>query len=101
MQPARAAADFYRMAAILLVVVILGLVVAGRAQARAAHDGSKLRFPVWELIVTGLFLLWLGVHFVFGTPVPTPAKVVALLLAFGIVVFPLVRALRYRDIEDF
>jgi hypothetical protein len=41
------------------------------------------------------------VHFFFGTPVPTPVKVVALLLAFGIVAFPLVRALRYRDIEDF
>ena len=101
MQRAPIAADLRRMAAILLVVVILGLVVAGRAKAHAAHDGSKLRFQVWELIVTGLFLLWLGVHFFFGTPVPTPVKVVALLLAFGIVAFPLVRALRYRDIEDF
>jgi hypothetical protein len=89
------------MAAILFLFVILGLLLGGRAQAQAAHDGSALRFPVWELAVAGLVMLLFIGHFAFGTPLPAPVQGIAVAVALAVVALPAFRSRRYDDIEDF
>jgi hypothetical protein len=101
MQARGGGADSWPMAAILFVLVIAGSLVAGRAQAQAARDGSALRFPVWELGVVGLLVLHFGAHFAFGTPLPAPVKAIAIVVALAVVALPVLRARRYHDIEDF
>jgi hypothetical protein len=101
MQAAHAGADARHMAAILFVVVIVGSVVAGRAQAQAARDGSLLRFPLWELGVVGLLVLSFAAHLAFGTPLPAPVKAIAIVVALAVVALPVLRTRRHHDIEDF
>jgi hypothetical protein len=81
------------MAAILFLVVILGLLAAGRAQALSSEDGSALRFELWQLAVAGLVCL---AQFALGTPV----RVIAVIAVLGLFAFRS-RARRYHDIEDF
>jgi hypothetical protein len=92
------------MAAILFLVVTLGLLVAGRAQALAADDGSALRFRVWQLGLGGLMLLVFVAHFALGRPLPVPAGVVkgiGLLAALAGLAMLTLGSRRARDIEDF
>lgn len=89
------------MAAILFLSMILGLLVGGRAQAQAAQDGSALRFPVWELGIAGLLVLFFVGHFAFGTPLPVPVQGIAVAVALAVVALPVFRSRRYGDIEDF
>jgi 4-amino-4-deoxy-L-arabinose transferase-like glycosyltransferase len=92
------------MAAILFLVVALGLLVAGRAQALAADDGSTLRFRVWQLGLGGLMLLVFVAHFTLGTPLPVPPGVVkgiGLLAVIAVLGLGTLRSRRPRDIEDF
>jgi len=92
------------MAAILFLVVTLGLLVAGRAQALAADDGSALRFRLWQLGVAALMLFVFFAHVALGTPLPVPAGVViglgllAVLAGIGLLTLGPRRA---RDIEHF
>jgi 4-amino-4-deoxy-L-arabinose transferase-like glycosyltransferase len=92
------------MAAILFLVVTLGLLVAGRAQSLAADDGSALRFQLWQLGLGVVMLLVFFAHFALGAPLPVPAGVVkgiallAVLAGLGLLTLGSRRA---RDIEDF
>jgi len=104
-------ADPKGMAAILFLVVTLGLLVGGRAQALAADDGSALRFRVWQLGLGGLLLLVFAAHFTLGTPLPVPAggsekaslvvKGIGLLAALTVLGLVTLGSRRSRDIEDF
>ena len=103
-------ADFYCMAAILFLVVILGLVVGGRAQALAADDGSALRLQVWQLGLGGFVLLVFAAGFALGAPLPVPiggvAKTGLIVKGLGLIAVLAVlgfyaRSRRPRDVEDF
>jgi hypothetical protein len=89
-------ADLGVMAAILFLVAILGLLVAGRTQAQAA-DGSKPLFS---------FQLWqLGLAFVLplvcaAADVPTIAKVLAVALTASAFSFSVFRARHAHDFDD-
>ena len=84
------------MAAILFVVVILGLVAAGREQARAAEHGRQplLRFQVWQLAVAALVLLALVAH------VATVAKLIGLVAAGAAFAVSVVKARHAHDVDD-
>lgn len=107
MQRTGPVADPRSVAAILFLVVTLGLVVAGRAQALAADDGSAFRFQLWQLGLGGLVLLVFGAHLALGTPLPVPsagrgsmAKGIGLIAILAVLGLAL-RSRRPRDIEDF
>lgn len=99
------------MAAILFLVVILGLLVAGRAQALAADDGSALRFQIWQFGLGGLVLLIFAAHFALGTPLPVPSggtaktglivKGIGLIAVLAVLGLYALRSRRPRDTEDF
>ena len=92
------------MAAILFLVVTLGLLVAGRAQALGADDGSSLRFQLWQVGLGVMLLLVFVAHFALGTPLPVPAGVVkgiALLTVLAGLGLLTLGSRRARDIEDF
>jgi 4-amino-4-deoxy-L-arabinose transferase-like glycosyltransferase len=92
------------MAAILFLVVTLGLLLAGRAQALAGDDGSALRFQLWQLGLGAVMLLLFLAHFALGTPLPVPAGVVtgiALLAVLAGLALLTLGSRRARDIEDF
>ena len=61
------------MAAILFLVAILGLLFAGRTQARAVGHGSKplFRFQLWQLAIA------LALPIVCAAAIPMIAKLVA------------------------
>jgi len=84
------------MAAILFLVVMLGLLAAGRAQALAAEYGSEpiLRFQVWQLAVAALLLLALAAH------APTAVKVVGLGAAAAAYAVSVVKARHAHDTDD-
>ena len=84
------------MAAILFLVVMLGLLAAGRAQALAAEYGSEpiLRFQVWQLAVAALVLLALVAH------VATVAKLIGLVAAGAAFAVSVVKARHAHDVDD-
>jgi hypothetical protein len=73
------------MAAILLLVVILGLLVAGRAQALAADDGSALRLQVWQLGLGAGVMLAVAAHVTLGTPLPVASGGYSMVKGIGLV----------------
>ena len=89
-------ADLGIMAAILFLVAILGLLVAGRTQAQAA-DGSKplYSFQLWQL---GLALVLPLVCA--AADVPTIAKVIAVALTASAFSFSVFRARHAHDFDD-
>jgi hypothetical protein len=89
-------ADLGIMAAILFLVAILGLLVAGRTQAQAA-DGSKplFSFQLWQL---GLALVLPLVCA--AADVPTIAKVIAVALTASAFSFSVFRARHAHDFDD-
>jgi hypothetical protein len=97
MQRPPGGADLGAMAAILFLVAILGLLVAGRTQAQAADYGSKplFSFQVWQL---GLALV---LPLVCAAPdVPTIAKVVAVVSTASAFSFSVFRARHAHDLDD-
>jgi hypothetical protein len=88
--------DLFSMAAILFFVAILGLLFAGRTQARAA-DGSKplFSFQVWQL---GLALVLPLVCA--AAEVPTLAKVIAVVATASAFSFSVFRARHAHDLDD-
>jgi hypothetical protein len=89
-------ADLEPMAAILFLVAILGLLVAGRTQAQAA-DGSKplFSFQLWQL---GLALVLPVVCA--AADVPTIAKVIAVAATASAFSFSVFRARHAHDFDD-
>jgi hypothetical protein len=89
-------ADLGIMAAILFLVAILGLLVAGRTQAQAA-DGSKpvFSFQLWQL---GLALVLPLVCA--AADVPTIAKVIAVAATASAFSFSVFRARHAHDLDD-
>jgi hypothetical protein len=84
------------MAAILFLVAILGLLVAGRTQAQAADYGSKplFSFQVWQL---GLALV---LPLVCAAQIPTIAKVIAVAATASAFSFSVFRARHAHDLDD-
>lgn len=84
------------MAAILFLVAILGLLSAGRTQARAAYGSKPLfSFKVWQLGLAFLLPLVCA-----AAGVPTVAKLIAVAStasAFSLSVF---RARHARDLDE-
>ena len=94
MQQSPGGADLGTMAAILFLVAILGLLVAGRTQAQAA-DGSKplFSFQLWQLALV--------LPVVCAAPdVPTIAKVIALVATASAFSFSVFRARHAHDFDD-
>ena len=86
------------MAAILFLVAILGLLVAGRTQAQAA-DGSKplFSFQLWQLALALVLVL----PVVCAAPdVPTIAKVIAVVSTASAFSFSVFRARHAHDFDD-
>ena len=83
------------MAAILFLVAILGLLVAGRTQAQAA-DGSKpfFSFQLWQL---GLALV---LPLVCAAQVPAIAKLIAVAATASAFSFSVFRARHAHDFDD-
>jgi hypothetical protein len=81
------------MAAILFLVAILGLLFAGRSQARAADRGSKplFSFQLWQLGVA------LALPIVCAAAIPKLIAVAATATAF---VFSVCRARHAHDPDD-
>jgi hypothetical protein len=96
MQRVAGGADLGTMAAILFLVAILGLLVAGRTQAQAA-DGSKplFSFQLWQL---GLALVLPLVCA--AADVPTIAKAIAVALTASAFSFSAFRARHAHDFDD-
>ncbi len=84
------------MAAILFLVAILGLLLAGRTQAQAADYGSKplFCFRVWQL---GLAL---ALPVVCAADVPMIAKVIAVAATASAFSFSVHRARHSHDLDD-
>lgn len=95
MFPGRLGADLSDMAAILFLVAILGLLVAGRTQAQAA-DGTKplLSFQLWQLAVA------LALPIVCAADVPSLAKVIAVAATASAFTFSVHRARHAHDFDD-
>ena len=96
MQRAAGRADSSCMAAILFLVTILGLVLAGRAQAHADDYEREplLRFQVWQLALAVLVpVLWIA-------QLATPAKLVAVAAAIAAFAVSTVRARNAHDVDD-
>ena len=95
MFPARLAADLSVMAAILFLVAILGLLVAGRTQAQAAY-GTKplLSFQLWQLAVA------LALPIVCAADVPSLAKVIAVAATASAFSLSVHRARHAHDFDD-
>jgi hypothetical protein len=89
-------ADLRTMAAILLLVAILGLLFAGRTQAQAV-DGSKplFSFQVWQLGLAFVLPLVCA-----AADVPTIAKVIAVAATASAFSFSVFRARHSHDLDD-
>jgi hypothetical protein len=84
------------MAAILFLVAILGLLLAGRTQAQAANGSKPLfSFQIWQL---GLALLLPLVCA--AAEVPTLAKVIAVAATASAFSFSVFRARHAHDFDD-
>jgi hypothetical protein len=88
------AADFEALAAILFLVAILGLLLAGRTQALAAY-GTKplLSFKLWQLAVA------LALPVLCAAQIPTISKAIAVATAFAFS-FSVHRARHVHDADD-
>ena len=96
MQIRALAADFLGMAAILFLVAILGLLVAGRTQAQAVYGSKPLfSFQVWQL---GLALVLPLVCA--AAEVPTLGKVIAVVATASAFSFSVFRACHAHDLDD-
>jgi hypothetical protein len=84
------------MAAILFLVAILGLLVAGRTQAQTAEDGGKplFSFQLWQL---GLAL---ALPLVCAAEIPMTAKVIAVAATAFAFAFSVFRARHAHDPDD-
>ena len=83
------------MAAILFLVAILGLLIAGRTQAQAVSGSKPLfSFQLWQL---GLALL---LPLVCASQLPTLAKVIAVALTASAFSFSVFRARHAHDFDD-
>ncbi len=84
------------MAAILFLVAILGLVLAGREQAHDAEHGSEplLRFQVWQLALA------VFVPLVWAAPAATTSKLIAFAAAAAAFAVSAVRARHAHDVDD-
>jgi hypothetical protein len=84
------------MAAILFLVAILGLLLAGRTQAQAVHESKPLfSFQVWQL---GLALVLPLVCA--AAEVPTLGKVIAVAATASAFSFSVFRARHAHDLDD-
>jgi hypothetical protein len=95
MQPSVRAADFSSMAAILFLVAILGLLLAGRTQATAVY-GSRplLSFKLWQLALA------LALPLVCAADVPMISKVIAVVATASAFTFSVHRARHAHDADD-
>jgi hypothetical protein len=95
MQRVRRAADPSDMAAILFLVAIFGLLLAGRTQANAVY-GSKplLSFKLWQLALA------LALPLVCAADVPALSKVIAVAVTASAFSFSVHRARRAHDTDD-
>ena len=84
------------MAAILFLVAILGLLVTGRTQARAADYGAKplFSFQLWQLAVA------LALPIVYAASIPMIAKVIAVAATAFAFAFSVFRARHAHDPDD-
>jgi hypothetical protein len=91
----RRAPDFEAMAAILFLVAILGLLLAGRTQALAAY-GTKplLSFQLWQLAVA------LALPVLCAAQIPTISKVIAVAATAFAFSFSVHRARHAHDTDD-
>ena len=96
MQQPPGGADLGTMAAILFLVAILGLLFAGRTQARAA-DGRKplFSFQVWQLVLALVLPLVCA-----AVEIPTIAKVIAVASTASAFSFSVFRARHAHDLDD-
>jgi len=95
MRKALGSADSSCMAAILSLVAILGLLLAGRTQALAAYGSKPLfSFRVWQLgLAIALPLVCLA-------DIPTFAKVIAVAAVASAFSFSWHRARHVHDFDD-
>jgi hypothetical protein len=95
MRRGRPAADFEAMAAILFLVAILGLLLAGRTQALAAY-GTKplLSFKLWQLAVA------LALPVLCAAQIPTISKAIAVVATAFAFSFSVHRARHAHDTDD-
>jgi hypothetical protein len=84
------------MAAILFLVAILGLLIAGRTQAQAADYGSK---PLFSFQLRQLALA-LALPIVCAAEIPMIAKVIAVAVTASAFAFSVVRARHAHDPDD-
>jgi len=96
MQRPPGGADSPAMAAILFLVAILGLLIAGRTQAQAVSGSKPLfSFQLWQL---GLALVLPLVCA--AAEVPTLAKVIAVAATASAFSFSVFRARHAHDLDD-
>lgn len=83
------------MAAILFVVAILGLLLAGRTQANAVY-GSKpvFSFKLWQLALA------LALPVLCAADIPTLSKVIAVAITAAAFTFSVHRARHAHDADD-
>jgi hypothetical protein len=84
------------MAAVLFLVAILGLLFAGRTQARAADYGRRplFSFQLWQLAAA------LALPIVCAAPIPMIAKVTAVAATASAFVLSVFRARHAHDPDD-
>ena len=96
MQRPPGGADSPAMAALLFLVAILGLLIAGRTQAQAVSGSKPLfSFQLWQL---GLALVLPLVCA--AAEVPTLAKVIAVAATASAFSFSVFRARHAHDLDD-
>jgi len=85
------------MAAILFLVAILGLLFAGRTQARARDYGSKplFSFQLWQLAVALALPIVCA-----AAEIPTVAKLIAVAATASAFAFSVFRARHAHDPDD-
>ena len=84
------------MAAILFLVAILGLLFAGRTQARAAAGSKPLfSFQLWQLAVALALPILCA-----AAEVPTVAKLIAVAATASAFAFSVLRARHTHDPDD-
>ena len=86
------------MAAILFLVAILGLLLAGRTQAQAADYGAKplFSFQLWQLALA----LALALPIVCAASIPMIAKLIAVAATAFAFAFSVFRARHAHDPDD-
>jgi hypothetical protein len=82
------------MAAILFLVAILGLLLAGRTQALAAYTKPLLSFKLWQLAVA------LALPVLCAAQIPTISKAIAVVATAFAFSFSVHRARHAHDTDD-